>query len=510
MSSLAVVASFSLVAAACGGDDSESGGDTTTTAAATTTTAAATTTTAGGGGTTTTAGETSPDGMPKAECAGEPDTSLDGELGTGAGDIAQRLACALDKPLEAEGDPILIGFQNPKGDPAGSFPEYEAGITAAVKFINDKLGGVGSDPVAGTPGRPIELAICSMAINPADSQKCANELAGKKPLAVLSSLNFFGNHFPIYQAGGVPVFVGTPITIADFTTPGVYAIGNGGGCVGAHTGAIEYAVNTLGGRRVAVPWADTPPGVVCYHDLEKKPLNILKGVTPGSADIKTIPELEHMQVPVKPATPDLTPQVTQVLDFKPDVIVYSAQAADCWNMVGALGRAGWTNDKIPLVFTGSCLDLNKMKEIGEVANGITFISGPPISQPQLNTGLAKMESEAYVAAMKDAGLESETVRGFAGSGFTNLMLMYTIMNDLSAANGGTIDQAAFTKVVQETKGRHAYGGTPMGCAEAVEPYVSVCATRVSALQWTGEGFEVKRANFSGVYLVKGTPLDTGK
>ena len=44
-----------------------------------------------------------------------------------------------------------------------------------------------------------------MAINPADSQKCANELAGKDPFAVISTLNFFGNHFPIYDQAGIHV-----------------------------------------------------------------------------------------------------------------------------------------------------------------------------------------------------------------------------------------------------------------------------------------------------------------
>jgi branched-chain amino acid transport system substrate-binding protein len=508
MSTLAVAASFSLVAAACGGDDSESGGDTTTTAAATTTTAAATTTTAGGGGTTTTAGETNPDGMPKAECAGEPDTSLDGELGKGAGRMAQLLACAKEKPLKAEGEPVLIGFQNPKGDPAGSFPEYESGALAAVKFINEKLGGIGGDPVTGKPGRPVELAVCSMAINPADSQKCANELAGKKPFAVFSSLNFFGNHFPIYAAAGVPVFVGTPITIADFTTPGIYAIGISGGCVGVHTGLVDYAVNTVGARRVAVPWADTPPGVVCYHDLEKKPLNILKGVTPGPGVKETFPEIEHIGVPIKPATPDLTPQVTQILDFNPDAIIYSGQSADCWNFVNTLGRSGWTNDKIPLVLSGACYDGGKIAEVGDLAKGITFVGAPPVSQPQLNTGLLKMESEAYVQGMKDAGFEQDTVKGFGTQGFTGLVHMYTLMSEQVAADGA-LDGAKFKAVVENTQNQHHFGGTPMGCKEAFAPYVSVCSSRVTAQQWNGTAFDVTRANFSGVYLVQGTPLDTG-
>ncbi len=101
--------------------------------------------------------------------------------------------------------PIVIGLQNPQGDPNGSFPEYSATIEAAVKYINEELGGLGSNVSEGKAGRPIQLETCFMAINPADSQKCANELAGKDPFTVISSLNFFGNHFPIYEQAGINV-----------------------------------------------------------------------------------------------------------------------------------------------------------------------------------------------------------------------------------------------------------------------------------------------------------------
>jgi branched-chain amino acid transport system substrate-binding protein len=507
-SAVALAGTFALVAAACGGDDGESTSE--TTAAETTTTVAGggETTTTAAGGTTTTAGGGNPTDMPAAVCEGEPDTSLDAKLGAGAGRVAQQLACAAAKPLEAEGEPIVIGFQNPKGDPAGSFPEFEEGILAAEKFINERLGGFGADLVAGTPGRPVRIEVCSTAINPADSQKCANELAGKKPFAVISSINFFGNHYPVFKAAGIPTFVSSPVTIADFTTDGIFAIGTGGGCVGTHTGLVEYTVNTLGARRIAVPWADTPPGVVCYHDLEKKPLNVLKGVTPGPGVTETFPEIEHIGIPIKPATPDLTPQVTQILDFDPEAIIFSGQSADCWNLVGSLGRSGWTNDDIPMVLAGSCLDLPKMQEIGELTHGITIVGAPPVSQPQLLTGLLRKESESYVAAMKAAGTEGSTVKGFAGQGFMSLMIVKTLLDE-HLANGGELDAASFAAFMPTTSNVHAYGGTPLGCADGVAPYVSVCASSVTAQRWTGEGFEVLRENFSGVYLVEGTPLDTG-
>ena len=140
-------------------------------------------------------------------------------------------------------------------------------------------------------GRPIEIELCKSVVSPDDSQRCANELSAAGVDLAISTINFFGNHFSIYQGSDIPVIVVTPITLADFTSRGVYAIGAGGGCLGVHTGLVEFATNEHRGHsrastvnKVGVPWADTPPGVVCYNDLEAKPLDVLNGTEPGESD----------------------------------------------------------------------------------------------------------------------------------------------------------------------------------------------------------------------------------
>ena len=103
-------------------------------------------------------------------CAAKPDTTQDKIYGDGAGQAQWAENCAEAKPLKAAGDPIVIGFQNPEGDPAGSFPEYRFGAEAAVGYINNELGGIGADLAAGKPGRPIKLEVCSMLINPTEKR----------------------------------------------------------------------------------------------------------------------------------------------------------------------------------------------------------------------------------------------------------------------------------------------------------------------------------------------------
>jgi branched-chain amino acid transport system substrate-binding protein len=445
-------------------------------------------------------------------CASKPDVALDKTNGTNAGWSKWALDCAESKPLKAAGDPIVIGFQNPEGDPNGSFPEYRIAAEAATKYINEELGGIGADYAAGKPGRPIKLEVCSMLINPADSTKCANELVAKKAFAVYSTLNFFGNHFATFNAAKIPVIVGTPISPFDFTSPGTYAIGGGGGCLGVHTGLIEYATKDLKGLKVGVPWANTPPGVFCYHDLEKKPLQVLNGQSAAkdNSAALTKPTLTHIGVPILPGQADVTPQAQQVLDFKPDVIVFSAQGADCWSLVSSLGKLGWTPTKIPLVMSGACLDDVKAKEAGDLAKGIYFIGATPITQTASLKGLLQEESKIYLSKSDKYGAKDQKTKGFATQGFLGMMAIWEQANLAANGKAESLTAQAIEDSFAKTTGAHSFGSTPMRCKAAVAPYVSVCQSDVTATQWNGNGYDVKRSDFSGLYLIKGTALDFGR
>jgi branched-chain amino acid transport system substrate-binding protein len=503
------------VAAACGDDDDGSSSGATTTAAGATTTGAGATTTAGGatttaGGATTTASGGGQGGLPPA-C--EPDDSVDAVEGTNAGQFLADLQCAIETPMKAEGEPIIIGMQNSQGDPNGSFPEYTAAIEAAAEFINEELGGLGANVSEGRPGRPIQLETCFMAINPADSQKCANELAGKDPFAVISTLNFFGNHFPIYQQAGTTVLVSTPITVGDFTSEGVYSVGAGGGCLGVHTGLVYASTQFLEAKRVAVPWADTPPGVVCYYDLEKKPLDVIQGSVPGDSELAgSMPDLEHIGVPIKPATPDVTPQVTQVLDFDPEVIVFSGQGADCWNLVDGLGRAGWTPEQTPLILSTACLDLAKMRERPDLAPGIKFVgsAGASLSSPDsVSDPRLKFESQTYVDKGAQFGMEAADItKGFAGAGWSVMMTLYE-QTGIVVNDGKELTAENFKAQIAGTDGNHLYGSVPFGCAGAPAPYTAVCSSEVSFTEWDGEKMVVIEQVFSGLDLIAGTELKPG-
>ena len=260
----------------------------------------------------------------------------------------------------------------------------------------------------------------------------------------------------------------------------------------------------------------------CYHDLEKKPLEVLAGKTLKGAEIKaegntakgSIPTLTHVGVAIKPGQADVTPQATQVLEFKPDGMVLSAQGADCWTYFNSMIKLGWTPATTPFVMSTSCLDLAKMKEIGSSTKGVYFVGGVGIQAPDSLTGQVKDEALQFQAKMKQyaEGGADTAGKGFAGAGFTSLMQVWEIANEQAAGDPTKIDGQAFSKLMGATKNHHQWGGTGLSCSDgaANAPYVAVCNSTVTASQWDGEKLVPERQNFSGLYLLKGTELDFGK
>ena len=457
------------------------------------------------------------------KCTVKLNAALDAKEGKNAGWLAQRWACGDKAPLEATGDPIVVGFQNAEG-PVINFPEYRVAAEAAVTYINKQLGGVGADPEAGTPGRPLKLEICKYnALVPAELPGCANSLSAKKPALVLATLAFGESHFGIYQGAQIPLVVGTPIMPKDFTSPGTVAIGGGGGCLGVHLGLITYATQYLlkdklkkpKGGRVGVPWAKSAPGIFCYNDLEAKPLDVLAGKTLSGAPITssaklkgTMPNLTYIGVPVVPGKADVSAEVAQVLAFKPDIMVYSNQGSECWTWMNEMLKQGWDAAKsFPIVLSGACIDLVTMAKLGDKIKGLYTLGGLSILDPDALSGFAKQQAVNYRDKMakysSDAKLNST---GFATQGYGVVMNTWMMMN---LAGGAKATGKDVLKAYKATKGHVGFGSTGLNCKDAIKPYIAVCSTEVSASQWNGRALKaIKGAqDFSGLVLVgKGDEL----
>jgi branched-chain amino acid transport system substrate-binding protein len=237
---------------------------------------------------------------------------------------------------------------------------------------------------------------------------------------------------------------------------------------------------------------------------------------PGTSKLAgSMPDLEYIKdgVPIKPATPDITAQVTQILDFNPDVIVFSAQGADCWNLVDGLGKQGWTPAKIPMVMTGSCIDFEKMKAAGDLAKGIYFIGtgGAGLSNPDLiKNPRFKAEALTYLAkAAKYGASETDIRKGFGTQGWSVMMTIWEQANLSTGGDPTKLTPEAFVTQMKSTSGNHIYASVPFGCADAKAPYVAVCNSMASLSQWDGTNLNITVPLYSGVDLIAGTELIPG-
>lgn len=424
--------------------------------------------------------------------------------------MAQFIACGTAKPVKATGAPISLGWINHQGDPAGSFPDFTAGAHAAVDYINNVLGGVGGNIAKGVAGRPISLTDCFMKVTPADAVSCANQEAAQKHLAVIQGYDFFSESaFPTLLQSGTAVFNQGIITVADFTTKGTYALASGAGCVGVHPALIDFAVNTLHAKRVMVPWDNTAPGVVCYYDLEKKPLDVLEGKlqVPG---VTPVAGLTDGAVSIPPNAADDSGPASQVLAFKPDAIIWSGAAPDCFALFNSLVGQGWSASKIPLIFSSACVDPTQFKQAGSALTGVYFVGAPDADVPSAYQGITRTEMETYQTELKKYGA-GQASTALSASGFQGVMTVFQMITDDAAKVGGidSVTSANLSDFAAKTTNYHEWAASPLGCADATPPYLAICNPLASVSQWTGSSFKVIIPSVNGTKLITGLPIKTG-
>jgi len=478
-------------------------------------------------GTTTVSAKSNSQAVKKAAagCTVKLDAALDVSDGEGAAAMAQAIACAKVSPLVATGKEIVIGMDAQEGTPGLDFPEYARSAQAAVDYINKELGGLGANYKAGKPGVPIKLVVCKHKADPAEVLGCAQKLIAAKPLLIFTTLDVFSLSIPKWKKAGIPVVVGTPVTALDFGTSGVFAIGGGGGCLGVHTSLVQYATQALKSKKLGVPWADTPPGVFCYNDLEAKPLDVLGYANEGLKTTVPVPNAKsklkgtastgasYLGVPITSEATSTQAGATKIMAYNPDAIIYSNAGSACWDFVTAIKKLGWTQATAPLVLGGSCIDFATMATFGDAINGIAVMGTASLTDPTVFAAgsLRRTEAETYVAKMdKYDKKKNDLSLGFSNAGFTSLMQIWQMANK----GGKNPSGVSVTSALALTNGHHAFGGNPLSCQLAFVPYQSVCNPTNTASKWDSTakklvpivGYEA----FSGLDLIAGTALRKGR
>ncbi len=424
--------------------------------------------------------------------------------GVGAGELVQALACGEERALAATGVPIKVGVMTAEGDPAGSFPEYFAGLNASVNYINTRLGGIGADIPGGVPGRPIELVKCAVrAVNPPDHLSCANSLVSANVDLAVSTLLFLDNYRSIFSASGIKEIVGLPLKVSDNSSSNTRSVGSQG-CTPLYSGMIDYVTRVVGARSFSLAFANTPPGIFCYDVGAVTAADVITGRVPGdSARRGSKPEFVQTGVKVTSWQANWSSVATAILNSGAELYGLSAYAPDCSNVISKLIENGWSTARTQLILSTDCYDAASFANFGASIDGVLLVGAQTFGLEAERVGLLAKEYELvqkYLAlSVSDPALLNAA---FIDDGFVLGMRLWQASN--AGSQGSPFSGSKLFASIDAFTNQVAFGGGRLSCAKP--PYASVCDLSQRVYRYSNGRLEPVGDGFSGFDLLSGTDL----
>ena len=250
----------------------------------------------------------------------------------------------------ATGVPLPVGFVNMEDAPLGSFPAVREGAEAAVRHVNENLGGVSN--------RPIRLEVCTTNGTPESSQSCATTLVAKRPVAVLGGIDLGAvSSLPVFADAGIPYVGSSPTVGEELTLPGSYQFT--GGTVAELLAEADYAITKLGAEKIAILHVDLPGLLSTVVDAADFVLR-----RRGATDVEIVAE--------KADAADFAPALTAATRGRPDAILVVFPPQSCARVMQARSALGIT---APTFYPGACADRAVVDAAGPAGQDAWFGSG---------------------------------------------------------------------------------------------------------------------------------------
>lgn len=372
-------------------------------------------------------------------------------------------------PRRATGKPVVVGLINQESGSVGSFPELRRDAEAAVRYVNEELGGLDN--------RPIQLEVCATNGTVASSEACATSLLAKGPVAVLGGIDVAaGSAVPVLEAAKVPYIGVTPSIGDELISPAAFMLA--GGVVADLLAETEYVTATLKATKVGVVHLDLP-GLTDAAVLAARAILQKRGVT----DLKIIAQ--------KGEAADFTAAVRMATVSNPEVLMAIFPADGCVKVLKAVRtlRVG-----ARLFLPSSCATQAVFDLAGA---GTTFATG---FVPPTETG--DPDVATYLAKLRQYGPPDATPSALSQAGFALVMNLHRL---LSAQDGGKLTAATVTKVLKAARDQPGFMAHEYTCnGQTLTILPAICNAHVRLLGYrAGGGFDdVSGGWMTGAPLVK--------
>ena len=355
---------------------------------------------------------------------------------------------------KATGEPLVVGMINMEDAPNGSFPEIRRDAEAAVRYVNEELGGVDN--------RPLELETCTTTGTPESSQACATRLRARGPVAVLGGIDLgAGSSLPVFESADIPYIGLTPALGDELASRSAFLLA--GGLAADLLAQTEYITGTLGVKKVGVVHLDLP-GLQAAAVLAARAILEKKGVT----DLKIVAE--------KGNAADFVPAVRAATASNPEALMAVFPAQGCTRVLQAVQSL---RVRARLFLPSACAAKQVFDAAGDSAKGVTFASG---MIPYTET--ANPEVATYLEKLRTYGPGDASPSVLSQSGFALVMNLHRLLTDLDDEPTGE----ALTKKLRSTRDEPGFMGHPYTCDQRQVPLLpAVCSGWVRLLRYEGDG-----------------------
>lgn len=370
--------------------------------------------------------------------------------GAGAAEETQTLLPEPSGPADESLEPVVIGWMNTdEGTP--SFPATTAGFEAAVDFVNAELGGF--------DGRPVELVKCSVGLDDASIQSCAQEFANNDDMALVATgyiLNAGGPQYPILDSVGMPVNIEVPLQQPDLTFENGVSFFPGN--PGISAGLPFFLAKYQGAKSIAVIISDNDAGRGAVDLIES-----LKTSNPLMADVEITP------VFVADDEVDLTGPITASGADTADAFAPLLAQSGCVQVANAIESLELD---VPVATTGLCAAQEVTDQVGDLTDGwFIGFSGVPVF---IGEGVDP-EVDQFLTKYLDYGPADQQFGSTASQGWGQMLTIWAVANEIGAEN---LDREGFSEGQKAYTGAVNLGPRRVTCPGPAFPTVCGGASRV--------------------------------
>lgn len=326
-------------------------------------------------------------GLVATACSSSKSGGTDSTAPTSSAGSSGKATDPFGAPNAASGSPVVFGVLNLESGPV-TFPEVVQAEQAAVAYVNAYKGGIG--------GHPIKLITCVTDGQPSTSQRCANQIADQKPVAILGGADTGApGAISVWQRANLAYLGGVPFTPVEENYANAVLFSSIGA---ANAAGAVYAAKTLNAKSAAVIYtSDTQGTNSANHDI----IATFKGA--GVAKVT--------KVGIPPTSSDVSSAVASVIGARPDVVYIDAPAA-CPAILSSLKQ---------LSSTAKVFGIDPCTSPPAVAGANGGADGMYFASATLDPGANTAETKLFLAVLKKYAPKSVILDSPASIGFQTVM-----------------------------------------------------------------------------------------